>query len=407
MQNLLISVVSKGLSFLVSLYVARMLSETEYGLYVYVGVFLTILPIFQFGSMNGAAILLPKRIARKDGSEEDFFFTYNFVSHFIQFFSCFLLFFLKSSLDVNVLFMIALGYFLGKRVENAQMFLNAKLEFFKANMIKAVDLVLRPVLILYFFYSDPNIGALFTASCLASFLAWLISLYLLPPCHIGLSTTQGLWKTLKEIYGIGFLIYASWVLDMLFCSLDRWCIFFFYSLEELAAYGFTSSLTLNMWALSLTLLAPYSQLLYKHVAEGNIFEIKNLVEKTNRRIYVFSGTVTLIAIACYPFLLRWIVKKYFGTEFLFITLAVAMFFLSISPMYNYYMVSNNLHFVLLKYHLLILAVNFFLNALFILFHLDIIFFSYSTIVTLLLYFILVRRCFYADLYANIKVKVEG
>ena len=68
------------------------------------------------------------------------------------------------------------------------------------------------------------------------------------------------------------------------------------------------------------------------------------------------------------------------------------------------MISNNFLFILLKYQSVILFLNVILNSIFSYFHLDIICFGYSTVFTLGLYFLLVRRYFYIDIEKRIKLK---
>lgn len=383
------------------LYVARELSKSEYGVYVYIGMCLSLLPLLHLGSMHGTVVLLPKKIAGKNNSEVDLFWVYNSFSLCIRALSVFALFFLEGRLKGSIVLMIALGAWLSQYVENTQVLLGAKLEFFKQNLIRVVDEVLRPLLILCFFVMNKSVEALFVASTVTAFLAFLVALCFIRPYFKCLNlATYG--AVLQEIYRIGFFIYMIWAIDIVFRTIDRWFIALFYSVEELATYGFVSSLSINVWLLAMSFFAPYSQLLYKYVAEGQYADVKMLIEKTNKRLYVFTGLIAMAALSLYPFLLDFVVKKYFGSEFLFSLLVISFVFLSINCMYVYYMISNNLHFFLLKYQGIILAGNLGLNAIFALFHLNIVFFSYSTIVTLVLYFFLVRRRFYIDILQKIE-----
>ncbi|WP_219808292.1 hypothetical protein, partial [Campylobacter concisus] len=101
--------------------------------------------------------------------------------------------------------------------------------------------------------------------------------------------------------------------------------------------------------------APYSQLLYTYVAQKDFISVKNIVETTNKQVYVFLTVTSIIAVITYPLFLEFIVKRYLGTEFLFFVLVLSAIFLSIINMYIYYMISDNHHFALLKYQFIILA----------------------------------------------------
>ncbi len=400
LQNLSITILSKLISFLSFLYITKVLTTTDYGSYVYILMILSILPLFQFGSMHGTLILLPKYIADKHKDENELFQIYNNFSYILQLLTISVIFILDVKLSQYILIIISLNFILSKYIENAQIYLNANLKFEKSNIIKAIDQVLKPILVLFLFYKYQNIESIFIAQLIVSSLLFILSLYFVRFEFIK-KIDLNVVNTIKTIYKIGFFVYLTWAIDILFRTADRWFISQFYSLDDLATYGFTSTLAMNIWLLSMSFFAPYAQLLYKNVAEGRFTEVKKLVEKTNKNLYILLAIISIITIVAYPYLLEFIVYKYFGTYFLFFILVIVSIFLTINNMYIYYMISNNLHFKLLKYQGFILSLNILLNGIFSYYHLDIVYFAYSTIVSLVIYFILVRRYFYLD----IKVKI--
>lgn len=402
-QNLSITIFSKLLAFISFIYIAKVLSTDEYGAFVYITMILSLLPMLQFGSMHGTTILLPKYLSHKDGSEENLFWTYNTISHLIQFFSLFFMVLFDIDVSILILLVIAINYFLSKYSENIQILLSAKLEFEKMNVIKVIDQIARPLMTLGLFIIYKNIESIFISQLVVTIATFLISNYFVQFKTIS-SDFYNFKNIIGKIYTIGFFVYMIWVIDILFRTVDRWFISQFYSLEELATYGFTSSLAMNIWLLAMSFFAPYSQLLYKYVAENNYLEVKKIVEQTNKKLYLLLSLISIFAIAFYPFVLEYFIHKYFDTEFLFAVLVLTSVFLAINNMYIYYMISNNLHFILLKYQAIILGLNIFLNAIFAYFHLSIIYFSYSTIVTLVLYFILVKRYFLIDIEKKLEIK---
>ena len=399
-QNLSIALLSKAIGFISFIYIAKILSENEYGAFIYITMVLSLLPLLQFGSMHGTVILLPKYIVDPNKNEEELYVISNYISHIIQLLAVGLLFLFNIELNYLIIAVIGTNFFLSHYSSNVQTYLDSHHEFQKANIIKGIEQVLKPSVVLIVFYFYRSIESIFIAQLIVTTIILFISLYMVPFKFLKIDFRK-FKKTISTIYKLGFFIYLTWAIDILFRTADKWFISQFYSLEELATYGFTSSLAMNVWLLAMSFFAPYTQVLYKYVAQGKFIDVKNTVESTNKKLYILLLIVSVVAIVAYPFVLELIIKKYFGTEFLFFVLVVSAIFLSINNMYIYYMISNNFHFVLLKYQVFILVLNLILNGVFAYYHLDILYYSYSTIICLAIYFILVRRCFYIDIAKKI------
>ena len=353
LQNLIIAICSKGLSFLSFIYIAKSLSERDYGTFVYITMVLSLLPLLQLGSMHGTVILLPKHIVDKKNENELFLYS-NIISHIIQFIGASILLLLNIKLSSSVILVIAANFFFSHYTENVKIFLNSKHEFEKVNFLKSLDEILRPFVTILIFYYYQNIESIFIAQFIVTSVTFLVSFCLVPLTFYNIKF-YSFKKIVFEIYKIGFFVYLTWAIDILFRTADRWFISTFYSSEELATYGFTSSLAMNIWLLSMSFFAPYSQLLYTYVAQKDFISVKNIVETTNKQVYVFLTVTSIIAVITYPLFLEFIVKRYLGTEFLFFVLILSAIFLSINNMYIYYMISDNHHFALLKYQFIILA----------------------------------------------------
>lgn len=404
-QNLSIALLSKAIGFISFIYIAKILSENEYGAFIYITMVLSLLPLLQFGSMHGTVILLPKYIVDPNKNEEELYVISNYISHIIQLLAVGLLFLFNIELNYLIIAVIGTNFFLSHYSSNVQTYLDSHHEFQKANIIKGIEQVLKPSVVLIVFYFYRSIESIFIAQLIVTTIILFISLYMVPFKFLKIDFRK-FKKTISTIYKLGFFIYLIWAIDILFRTADKWFISQFYSLEELATYGFTSSLAMNVWLLAMSFFAPYTQVLYKYVAQGNFSDVKNTVESTNKKLYILLLIVSVVAIVAYPFVLELIIKKYFGTEFLFFVLVVSAIFLSINNMYIYYMISNNFHFVLLKYQVFILVLNLMLNGVFAYYHLDILYYSYSTIICLAIYFILVRRCFYINIENKLKERIK-
>lgn len=404
LQNLSIALVSKAIGFLSFVFIAKSLSENDYGIYIYIIMIISLLPLLQLGSMQGSIILLPKHIANPNENEVELFVYSNIISHIIQFGAVFTLFLFDIDLNRLIILVIGANFFLSLYTQNALGYLNSNQEFQKANIIKAFEQLLKPTLVLIFFYFFRNIESIFISQLLATFFILLISILIVPIKFIRIDTRRFKEKV-AAIYKIGFFLYIVWAIDIIFRTADRWFISKFYSLEELATYGFTSSLALNIWLIAMVFFEPYGQILYTLVAEKKYIDVKKIIQRTNNKLYVLIFIVSIIAIIVYPYVLELVIKKYYGTEILFFVLVISSVLLSINNMYIYYMVSNNFHFVLLKYQAIVLALNLLLNGIFVFFHMDILYYSYSTILSLLIYFILVRRFYNFDISNKTRLSI--
>jgi O-antigen/teichoic acid export membrane protein len=401
-QNVVIMIASKSLSFALFLYIAKVLSQDEYGSYIYVLMVLSLLPLFQFGSRQGATILLPKTLEKKGECEEELFSTYSTISLLIQSVSGLVLFFLDLGVDLFTVGCLALTLICVKLIENAQLRLNSKLEMGKSNVIKAVDQISKPIFIFLFFSYYNSLASLFWGQLIAAILALTVSLYYIVP-HISLRVN---FPWLKRLYSLGFFIYLIWAVDIVFRAADRWFIAVFYSNEELAGYGFASMFAMNIWVVALVFIAPYAQVMYKSVAEGDYDQAKELVFKANKKIYILLLVISLISIFIYPFITQNILGKYSETYELFLMLVVVSIFLSINNMYIYFMNASESHYTLLRCQFIVLVVNIILNALIVWLSLDIIYFGGSTAISLVLYFVLVKKSYnrQINIYCNAALK---
>ena len=299
-------------------------------------------------------------------------------------------------------FIIGLNFFLFLFSDNAIKYLNAKHDFQQANIINAVNQISRPVLVLFLFFQYKTISSIFIGHFIVSLFTLILAIKLVKVEKIKFNKIEFIFF-LKSIYKIGFFVYLTWTIDIVFRTADRWFISFYYSLEELALYGFTSSLSLNVWLVSMSFFVPYTQVLYRYVAEKKFGDVDLLIKSTNKKLYLLLLILSVLAFVFYPLLLELIVKKYSDSEFLFYVLIISSIMLAINNMYIYYMISNNHHFVLLKYQCIVLILNLFLNSVFVYFHLNIIYYAYSTIFTLGVYFLLVRRFTKLDLKKKINI----
>lgn len=399
-QNLSITIVSKILSFGLFIYIARVLSEEFYGNYVYITMILSLLPLLQFGVMQGTTILLPKYIANAEKNEDNLFAYSNYISHSLQLIAVGFLFLFDIGLSSAYILIVGANFFLSISVQNSKIYLNSYHKFKKTNIIKALEQILSPISVLVLFYHFHDIESIFLGQLFSTIIAFLVSIYLVPFTFVKVKLNK-FTDIAKNVYKLGFFIYLISGVDIIFRTVDRWFISQFYSLENLADYGFTSNMAMNIWLLTMSFISPYVQILYKHLAKNKYIEAKELIESTNKKIYFLLAITSLVAFLIYPYLIEHVVHKYLETYLLFFVLVIVSILLAINNMYIYFMISSNSHSVLLKFQSAILILNLILNSFFSYFRLEIVYFGLSTILSLIIYYVMVRSFFYADIEKKI------
>ncbi|MBF4988681.1 lipopolysaccharide biosynthesis protein [Methylophilus sp. 14] len=401
-QNLTITIVAKLLSLVSFIYIARVLTKNEYGTFVYVSMLISLLPISQLGTMHGALVLLPKYLATKEKESGDFFQTFNQSSHVLHTLSLLSLFLIETSFRTHLILIIFVHLFLSKYSENILLYLNALHEFKKANILKLVDQVIRPIIVITLFIKFNDIESIFIGHLITSFFLLLLSIYFKRPT-LSLIKIEKSSNYLIETLKVGLPIYIVWVIDLLFRSSDKWFISQYYAIQHLASYGFVSALAMNIWLLALSYLGPYSQKLYTFIAKSDFKGAGNLIDDVNKKLYVLVLSISILAILFYPIMVNLVIHKYYDTHLTFSLLVIASALLSINNMYIYYMISNNLSHVLIKYQTIILIIQIILNFYISFNHLDVSYFAYATILSLGIYSLLVRRFYKHD----ISLKVIG
>ena len=357
-KNLGITILSKGIGFFSAIYIARQLGKDDFAFYNILLLWLTYLPLLQAGAMNGFNILYPKKIHSEDSKVHSIFFNHYFwYSLLLQvlFSFSFLLLPLGFGLKASTSIILALGgvFILSKLTETLNTYFASNLLMNKMLWLKAITDLLMPTGVLVLFYLFQTVEAIFAAQALvlgAAFLAmvWLNKIELLPPDRIIKNWRQNL----KEIYTIGFPVYLSMVADIAFRSADRIFIGNFYRKEIMANYSFATNMAANLLLVSVSIIVPYSQVLFREVAQGNWTETESTIRNTQNSLMKLLGVVILLALPGYwgvnAFYLN---HKYDGTILLFAICLIGFFFISLCGMLIYYLNASKQTAQLLKFQL--------------------------------------------------------
>lgn len=174
LQNIAITGFSRLLGFALSLYVARTIPEADYGHYVFVLLVVTMLPIAQFGAVQGITIELPKKI-QGGANWTELYASFAFLSQTLQVVSIAVLFILDgTSIGWIGLVSLAVHIALSRAYENGKILFGAKLEFYGQLRIRWIDEAFRPLVqgILFFLY--PRLDSVFLGQALVTVLLSLL-----------------------------------------------------------------------------------------------------------------------------------------------------------------------------------------------------------------------------------------
>ncbi|WP_412474022.1 lipopolysaccharide biosynthesis protein [Halobacteriovorax sp. YZS-1-1] len=379
------TILSKILSFMMFLILGKELTEINFGQLVYVNLIISYIPMMQIGLMNGAAVLIPKHSISSNESVLDYFNDFNISSLLLHSVSFIFLLIPVFELDTTLTLIILVDLFFKKLIENLNLYLRSLLKLQRSIYVKVFDELLRVIIVLSFFMYNKSLRGIFEGHLIASILTFFLILYLVPEYNFRFFSRQ--YKVnLREVFNIGFLIYISWLFDLLFRSLDKILIKGFMSIEDLAIYGFCSSLAINIWVLSLSYFSPYAQLLYRLVVEERFLKADLLIKKVNRFHLRLLTLAFVGASLFYPLITKYFVKKYDEAYFTFIILLAAFGMLSRCNMYIYYMNCNRMQKKIIKHQLVIICINIILNLISAYYFRDIFYFSIATLVSALIYY---------------------
>ncbi|WP_412472073.1 hypothetical protein [Halobacteriovorax sp. RT-1-4] len=367
------------------LILGKELTELDFGQLVYVNLVISYIPMIQLGLMNGASVLIPKYSVSSNDKLLEYFNDFNISSLLLHSVSFIFLLIPVFELDTSFTFVILADLFFKKLIENFNLYLRSLLKLQKSIYIKVFDELLRIVIVLSFFMYSKSLRSIFEGHLLASIITFLLTLFLVPEYRFRFFSKH-YRINLREVFNIGFLIYISWLFDLLFRSLDKLFIKGFMSIEDLAIYGFCSSLSINIWVLSLSYFSPYAQLLYRLVVEERYLKADLLIKKVNQFHFKLLTLAFVCASLAYPLITKYFVKKYDEAYLTFISLLAAFGMLSRCNMYIYYMNCNRMQKKIIKHQLIIICINIILNLISAYYFRDIFYFSIATLVSVLIYY---------------------
>lgn len=398
-QNMAITIIAKGLGFLLSLYAVRILSTESYGDFVYVVLILSYIPLAQLGVFQGLYLTYPDEKVAKNKKAFEYFTDLNLVSTLIIAISALCLFLIDFGLSKYVIWGLYFNAILERYIENKYIHLSTFLDFDRLNIIKVFREILIPVTRFFVLYRFASIE-LFLLCPLAVNLMVLPYVYFVNQTN-NFMLSEKFKENLRRAYQVGFPVFCLSAMDIVFISADRFFVSQFYSKTELARYGFFSTLSMSLYLVIASYLAPKIQLLWNKIAEDGAVGVVPMLKKFRVQLLKITLVFTTGLSIVFPILIDHVIQKHKGHNFLFYCLVMVSILFCLNLLNINYILGRKKSKVLVKLQSQILILNVSMNSLIAFYKMYIEYFAIATIITLIFYLIRCQRYVYKDMQSEI------
>ncbi|MCB9062388.1 MAG: hypothetical protein H6622_12780 [Halobacteriovoraceae bacterium] len=387
LQNITLTLMTKGLGFIVGLYAVRVFSNTQYGLFTYIMLISSYIPLAQLGLFQGLILEYPTQRIQNKNESIHFFNDINFLSVILHTLAGISLFFFDFGVSTRTIIFFYLSLILDRFIENKYVHLTTHMEFYKLNLLRFLRETFIPLLRLFILFNYQNFEYFILAPLVLNILVLPFTIFIHHKTTF--FPTPEFIRHIRLAYKVGFPAYLLAAMDSFFLSLDRLFISKFYEIEQLAVYGFFTTITLAVNLLITSYMAPKVQILWNLIAQNNHSEASDYFKAAKKRVYLLLIPLVIMLIIFFPIMTKYIIKKFHDDWALYLSL-ISISFLFCSNIINIdYMLGKNQTKHLLRFQGEILVLNLILNSIVSYLKIDIIYFSFATIISLFLYYI---RC---------------
>ncbi len=359
-QNLIITIISKTLSFVAAFYVIKILSKEDYAMYNRLLVMLTFLPYFEIAITRGFFIEYPKLLHsgnKKDG--EQLFLNYSIFIVVIYLILGSFIFI--NNIPQSISFCgIVFGQFLfSKFIEVAFTYYNSHLKMQQMINIKYVTDIVTPLCTIALLFVFQKAWSVFAAQTIVY--AFII-VFLILKNKIHLSPLHFEWnnfsKNIRFLFAAGLLIHITGWLDIALLNCDKIFMTSMVSNAETTAdYCFAWNIANFVFIIGASIVGPYSQYLFKEIAGHNFEAAKLLIQKLNKQLIWLMGICIIGALVCFPVLIGFkSYEKYNTTYPVFALLIFGNAAFAFMGIYKYYINSMKLNLWMLGYELVLIIV---------------------------------------------------
>jgi O-antigen/teichoic acid export membrane protein len=191
---------------------------------------------------------------------------------------------------------------------------------------------------------------------------------------------------IKRLYITGFPVFIVWMLDMQFQYFSTFLMSHFYTKVDLANYYFASNFVGIIPLAAYSIISPYGQLLYKHIALKEFAKAHEYLQRGTKYVLLLGAGIIGLLIVGYPIISNY-VGKYSENYWLMLSMIPANLILSLSSLMIYYMTAIYRAKTLIRFQLIAFSIGFVLNFAVVWFHLPLIWFVISGFIAIAIYFV--------------------
>ena len=358
-QNLMITVISKTLSFVAAFMVIKILSKDDYAMYNRLLVMLTFLTYFEIAISRGFFIEYPKLLhSGKKVEARELFVNYTlFIAVTYLILGCFI--FISNIPQSLVFCAIVLGQFLfSKLIEVVNTYYNSHLKMQQMLNIKYVTEIVTPLFTMALIFVFQKAWSVFAAQTIV-YIMVLFFLFIKNRIHLTPLSFEGksMVRNLRFLFTAGLLIHITGWLDIALLNSDK--IFMtnvIKDAETTANYCFAWNIANFIFIIGASIVGPYSQYLLKEVGARNFMEVKALIKKLNKQLILLMMVCLTGALLCFPILIGLpSYEKYNTTYPIFALLVFGHAAFAFMGIYKYYINAMKLNSWMLILEILLLA----------------------------------------------------
>ena len=338
-QNLLITLISKGLSFVAAFYIIKILSKEDYALYNQVLILLTFLPYFEIAVTRGFFIEYPKSIHTRAPDESTNLFTHYTVFIILMYLILGSFIFI-GNIPGSYVFctVIFLQFLLSKFIEVLNTYYNSHLRMQQMLNIKYITDIITPVLTIVLLYLYPSAWCVFLSQTL---IYGSIIAYIFVKNHVHIFPLHIVWKgfynDIRFLVMAGFLIHITGWLDITLLNCDKIFITRFYDPVTIANYCFAWNTANFIFIIGASIVGPYSQYLFRELSLSEWEKTRTLIRKVNRQLLGLLAVCLAGALIFFPLLVQLkAYEKYEGTYPFFALLVFGNAAFAFMGIYKYY-----------------------------------------------------------------------
>lgn len=305
-----------------TLYIAKHLSLANYADFLRIQLWVSLVPFFFFGLMNGFPILAPKK---RDSPRKMLVFRNSYLSWSFLALTLLVVAILVVPIQVPMsLKMILIGVVIAtKLIEIMISFSLVEFQFKQQSYIRFMSEIFPPLIAFITIKQYPQISGYYGGILIGYLIVVLSFSKVIWPFRINLDR-----KILIEVLKVGLPIYLIWFFDYCFRSLDRYFLSFAYDDKTFAVYGFAQTLSIAVWTATMSIMGPKSQVMIHSIVKGGYSAGFTMLEAGRRQCDILSIIFGVGCLIFYSLVTEMYLPQYRGSIVLVVLLVLGSIALS-------------------------------------------------------------------------------